>query len=434
LFVLFPDLNRVDEKMNTLFFDKGPKERKERIIALLVIVFFGWLIFQMGWFTGETGRPAALTAGQAIVTLADTDGDGVENTHDDCPLLAGVAINRGCPADRDGDGVADAKDACPGDIGFAVDQGCPVSRSMDQKAEQLLPSNEFVAMKTDRDGDGIADSADRCPDVKGSADSDGCPAHQSARQAIAKMQAGETLAESEPVAQKIDTDGDGFFDFVDQCPQIAGSANGCPVDTDADGVPDEQDRCRTIKGVTVNHGCPADTDGDGVADNNDQCVDLPGVSENAGCPVDSDGDQVYDADDNCPDRAGVLTNLGCPEVKVTQAERRIIDEAIASVKFISGRSTLTVYSKKLLDKVARLLIENPQYKLRISGHTDSSGDNTFNLQLSRNRALTTFNYLASKGVSKHRMSHDGFGDTQPIASNDTRQGRLKNRRVDFELY
>jgi len=150
--------------------------------------------------------------------------------------------------------------------------------------------------------------------------------------------------------------------------------------------------------------------------------------------ADKDGDGVPDSEDKCPNRAGSAATNGCPEVEMTVAEKKVISDAISSVVFLPASANLTEYSKGLVIKIAALMKKYPNAKLRISGHTDSLGQEGENLKLSRNRAATCLKLLASKGVDKNRMSSQGFGEAKPIADNNTKAGRQKNRRVEFELY
>jgi outer membrane protein OmpA-like peptidoglycan-associated protein len=76
----------------------------------------------------------------------------------------------------------------------------------------------------------------------------------------------------------------------------------------------------------------------------------------------------------------------------------------------------------------------PAYSLRIEGHTDSDGSDAANQKLSEGRAKSCYDYLLKKGVVGSRMSHSGFGESKPIAGNDTAEGKRKNRRTHFELY
>jgi outer membrane protein OmpA-like peptidoglycan-associated protein len=175
---------------------------------------------------------------------------------------------------------------------------------------------------------------------------------------------------------------------------------------------------------------PADRDGDGVSDAEDRCPDQPGPAVTFGCP-DRDGDGIADRDDRCPDKPGPASNFGCPEV--SQADRDILAAAVQNVQFATNSANLLPSSYTVLDQVASLMARYPDYRLIISGHTDSVGDDKFNLDLSKRRAKACYDYLLSKGVEANRMAHDGYGETRPIADNNTEAGRAKNRRVEFEL-
>ena len=170
----------------------------------------------------------------------DRDGDGIIDSLDACPDVAGLAQFKGCP-DTDGDGIPDKDDKCPNQKGLAKYNGCPIP---------------------DTDGDGINDEEDKCPTVAGVAKYNGCPVP--------------------------DTDKDGVDDEHDSCKTIAGipKYHGCPIpDTDNDGINDEQDKCPTVAGVAKYNGCPIpDTDGDGVNDELDKCPTLAGTAANNGCP------------------------------------------------------------------------------------------------------------------------------------------------------
>jgi outer membrane protein OmpA-like peptidoglycan-associated protein len=85
-----------------------------------------------------------------------------------------------------------------------------------------------------------------------------------------------------------------------------------------------------------------------------------------------------------------------------------------------------------LNQIAARLQETPDRQIRISGHTDSTGPATYNQGLSERRAQSVANYLAQQGVSPDRMIVQGFGETQPVVSNETREGRAQNRRVEIE--
>jgi outer membrane protein OmpA-like peptidoglycan-associated protein len=91
-------------------------------------------------------------------------------------------------------------------------------------------------------------------------------------------------------------------------------------------------------------------------------------------------------------------------------------------------------SFKILSQVQEVLKQNPEIKLKVYGHTDNSGDSTYNKKLSLGRAESVATFLFSNGIEKTRVSCFGLGDTKPIASNDTEAGKAKNRRVEFVFY
>ena len=86
-----------------------------------------------------------------------------------------------------------------------------------------------------------------------------------------------------------------------------------------------------------------------------------------------------------------------------------------------------------LEKLYQLLLEYPSMKIIIRGHTDSKGNDAYNLGLSEARALAVYTWLVQKGIDSSRLDFKGVGELQPIASNDTGEGRQTNRRVEFEV-
>ena len=86
-----------------------------------------------------------------------------------------------------------------------------------------------------------------------------------------------------------------------------------------------------------------------------------------------------------------------------------------------------------LDKVVLLLNDNPKLHIQISGHTDNVGQRAVNLQLSNNRAKSVTQYLISKGIQAGRLIAKGYGDTKPLASNDTESGKSLNRRTELNV-
>jgi OOP family OmpA-OmpF porin len=104
---------------------------------------------------------------------------------------------------------------------------------------------------------------------------------------------------------------------------------------------------------------------------------------------------------------------------------------LRGVNFDFNKSTLQPAGKPILDEAARILKDNPTLNIQVQGHTDSIGSAKYNVGLSDRRAATVKNYLVSQGVSASRLTTKGFGLTQPIASNETADGRAQNRRVEL---
>lgn len=364
----------------------------------------------------------------------DTDKDGVVDRRDKCPDTPfGVKVDKkGCPIDSDGDGVPDYLDKCPDTpnaaIGFVDKDGC------------LL----------DTDGDSIPDYLDKCPDTPkeaiGLVDKNGCPLDSDGDgvpdylDKCANTPAGLQV---DSVGCPSDKDGDGVPDYLDLCPDTPQQAkgmvdkNGCPLDTDGDGVPDYLDLCPNTPleahGFIDKNGCTLDSDGDGIPDYLDKCPDTPvearGKVDQNGCPRDTDGDGVPDYLDKCPTIKGTPSNSGCPEVK--KEVKLLFSQALKGIQFVSGKTQITKTSFVILNKIAKVLIDNPSYLIEVRGHTDNVGNPAANLIMSEKRANAVRDYLISKGIDGARLTAHGFGDTLPVASNKTTAGKAKNRRVEF---
>jgi outer membrane protein OmpA-like peptidoglycan-associated protein len=106
---------------------------------------------------------------------------------------------------------------------------------------------------------------------------------------------------------------------------------------------------------------------------------------------------------------------------------------LKNIFFDTDKYDLKEESISELARLTQLLKSNPQIHIEISGHTDNHGSADHNLVLSRNRAKAVYNYLIMNGISKERLSYDGFGMTRPIDTNDTEQGRANNRRTEFSV-
>ena len=187
-----------------------------------------------------------------------------------------------------------------------------------------------------------------------------------------------------------------FGDDGSAAPMAAAAAAAplAEMDSDGDGVADARDVCpNTPRGTTVDvFGCTADTDRDGVPDDRDQC---PGTW---GAEVDADG---------------------CEPVR------------LRNVYFDIESAVLTAYARGKLDEAVVILKGNPELQVDIAGHADSSGPEEFNMALSVRRAEVVRRYLEQAGIDSARLTTRGYGESQPMGSNDAFVGRADNRRVEL---
>ncbi len=130
--------------------------------------------------------------------------------------------------------------------------------------------------------------------------------------------------------------------------------------------------------------------------------------------------------------------LPTPLLPIMPKKQRVIlkeekIEITEAIHFKSGKATILPVSYSLLNEVAQILVDNPNIRIRIDGHTDSVGSDNLNFKLSEARAASVMRYLISRGLPPERLSSKGFGESLPIANNATEMGRAKNRRVEFTI-
>jgi OOP family OmpA-OmpF porin len=220
--------------------------------------------------------------------------------------------------------------------------------------------------------------------------------------------------------QESDRDGDGFPDNIDKCPDVPEDGKD----------PDPSD------------GCPvgADRDNDGIPDNVDHCPDDPedkdGVEDQDGCPeTDADNDDIPDTEDKCPTEPGPASEIaekhGCPSL--TRIEEDGTIALLEPIQFETAKATIKKVSFPILDEVVTLMKARPNLRIGVYGHTDSRGGDAYNMRLSKQRAASCVHYIVGKGIARNRLESEGFGETQPIDTNDTPEGRAKNRRTEFKM-
>jgi OmpA-OmpF porin, OOP family len=281
-------------------------------------------------------------------------------------FMAGLSFSFFAGKDSDLDGVPDSRDLCP---------GTPAGLKVDHRG-----------CPPDEDRDGVPDYLDKClrTPARVQVDKDGCP---------------------------LDSDNDGVPDYLDLCPGtpqgMMVDRSGCPIDEDMDGVPDSKDKCPgTPQGIEVDeYGCPYDDDLDGVPDYLDKCPKTP-----AGEKVDEHG---------CSVKGDVI--------RVEPDKKEVILSAGAS--FASGSVNILPAAYEELNVLVMEMKEHPASRWRIEGYTDNMGSDEINRRISRQRAEAVRDYFVSRGISSSRFEVLGFGKGNPVASNNTEEGRAKNRRV-----
>ena len=274
---------------------------------------------------------------------------------------------------------------------------------------------------SDGDGDGICDNDDKCPEEPGTEENEGCPS--------------DPLAENEQ-DEDGDDDGDGVPNGEDDCPKVPGLKDnkGCPYgDRDGDGIRDDVDQCPDIAGLANNSGCPLDDrDQDGIVDNRDKCPDTPGSMLLEGCPdSDSDGDGVLDSADKCPTIAGRADNNGCP--RASADERRIMELAIRWLYFEYDKANLQREAYQYLDQLAEILVNKPEYRVKMRGFADERGSKSYNLDLSKRRVEAVYFYLLNRGVPASQLVKEYYGEDYPNDERRNEEGFQLNRRVELEF-
>ena len=402
----------------------------------------------------------------------DADRDGVANKLDACPDIAGLAKFAGCP-DSDGDGVPDKDDKCPADKGTEFTGGCP-----------------------DTDGDGIADKDDKCPEEKGVAEEDGCPVKDTDKDGIIDKddkcpeQAGPQSNMGCPVIDSTTTNVSGAT--MNQ-PIVGGATNGVfsnnqgtttttsgtlankgITSTTKSNVSTTQNAVQNPNGTMVSKGSTATNsttsdlsqlpvsevvvlNSDGSYSKNYTDTYSPkkssGKKKSSAKPKKNsatrktDSDYVTTTNDvastgtstttytpSTTTSTGTMTTKGVTYATVSEADQQVLKNAINAIQFETGKSVLKSESYNTLRQISELAKKYPDFVLRITGHTDSKGgDDLANVKLSVARARTVYNYLLKKGLDYAQLSYRGCGDGTPVDSNDTEDGRFKNRRVEFDM-
>ncbi len=344
--------------------------------------------------------------------------------------------------------IGDFKITPAGAVGLVSGVGTPLYRAI--LGFGYAPRKE---QDNDYDKDKILNEFDKCPrkaeDYDNFEDKDGCP---------------------DP-----DNDEDEILDKDDKCPNEPEDQDGfededgCPdPDNDKDGILDTKDKCpneaEDQDGFEDEDGCPdPDNDKDGVCDpwvseksqlekyksvckGSDKCPnnaeDVDGFQDEDGCPdLDNDADGILDKDDKCPNKPenynGNKDEDGCPDrgkvlVQVDLKTKKI--KILKKVYFKTGSSRILRKSYKLLNIVATTIKNNPEIKkVRVEGHTDDRGRDSYNKKLSQRRADSVRNYLINRGIEEDRLISVGYGEEKPMIPYQELIEKSRNRRIKWRV-
>lgn len=239
-----------------------------------------------------------------------------------------------------------------------------------------------------------------------------------------------------------DTDKDGLSDYE----EITLNLNPNKVDTDDDLLSDFEE----VRIFNTYAHLP-DSDFDGVIDSEE--------IKNSTNPKnsDTDGDTIGDSEDECPNSPGPKEFKGCPQYEPIVETRIVKDtliipmdtifivkEAVENtpdsitkqiikpfgINFMKNSAEILIESELILDDIAKWIIQNDK-KIEVQGHTDSDGDEYFNLELSTQRAISVKQYLIDQGVNPENITARGFGENHPIDLSESRKAKARNRRIEF---
>ena len=326
----------------------------------------------------------------------DTDGDGL--TNDEEKQLGTDPLR----ADTDGDGLSDGDEVKKYHTN-------PLSANTDN--DRITDYDEIYVYNTDplnadMDGDGLKDGDEiytyrtdpKNPDTDGDGLSDG--------DEVIKYGSNPTV---------VDSDHDGLDDFAEVTKY---HTNPILFDTDGDNLSDGAE-------VLTYHTDPLkiDTDGDGLSDGDEitkyHTNPLLADTDNGGI---SDGAEVA---------AGTNPNDASDDYLLKPKQQILSEIALEGIEFKSGSAQILSSSETVLNKVVKILSDNPTVKVEIQGHTDNTGAPEKNMILSTERAASVKKYLVNNGIADFRLTIKGYGANQPVASNDTEEGKQKNRRIAF---
>ena len=144
-------------------------------------------------------------------------------------------------------------------------------------------------------------------------------------------------------------------------------------------------------------------------------------------PPDRDADGIPDAQDQCPD------TVSGAKVEADGCVRKAQVVTLPNIEFAYEKADLTEAGRETLGQVVRFMNDQPELMLDVWGHTDSKGAELYNLRLSQRRAAAVMKFLVEQGIAESRLKSAGFGESRPLADNETEEGRERNRRVELNI-
>jgi outer membrane protein OmpA-like peptidoglycan-associated protein len=324
------------------------------------------------------------------------NGNNIVDAHYNISL--GLTITgESCSSDRDMDGLGKCEEEKLGTS----------PRNPDTDGDGLTDGEEVKVYKTnpllkDTDLDGLSDFDEvkkyKTDPLKADTDGDG-------------LNDGEEVLKYKTDPLKVDTDGDGLSDGDEVIKYKTDPTN---PDTDGDGLTDGEE----VNTYSTNP-LSKDTDGDGLSDydevmtykTNPLLRDTDGGSVDDGTEV-ARGTNPLDASDD-------VVKIGVPVI-------------LEGITFATGKADITPESENTLRKALKTLTTYPDISVEIAGHTDNVGSESSNQKLSQKRANAVRDWLVRQGVDPSRITAVGYGESKPVAPNDTPEGRQKNRRIEFK--
>lgn len=400
---------------------------------------------------------------------ADSDSDGIPDNTDQCPTEKGTEFLGGCP-DGDEDGIADKDDACPDVKGVSEENGCPLK---------------------DTDKDGIVDKEDKCPEQAGPQSNMGCPVIDSTAVPTGNnlSTSGATTSTTENILgtnnlqqPNIGTaTNTGNTNTANTAPtatipaqNIKTTNSATPASTTTFNSGNNVNNGALATKGTTTTAVPSTTTGSSASSNyttTSGSTDLSQLPVSEVVVLNNDG-STYSSTKTSKKGASksskgkkksskksstrksgngieysstvngiaVVPEQTAPTYKgetlsaVTAEDLATLEKAVNAIQFETGKSILKKDSYSTLSQIYSLMQKYPSFVLRITGHTDNTGGSDLdNVKLSVARARSVYNYFLKKGVPVEQLSYRGCGDGVPVDSNDTEDGRYKNRRVEFDM-